>query len=86
MSQPLPQTIVVVDDSCPVCTTVKKDLAPAVKKGKVKLVRDGTKKAKEILQQVPIKYVPECVREVSPGKFERCDIEKLIASAKAGKL
>jgi hypothetical protein len=79
--------MVLTDDSCPVCRDVKETLAPAVKAGKITIVKDGSRKAKEILKSgVKIKYVPECVTEVSPGKFVKCDIEKLVKQAEEGKL
>ena len=81
-----PKTLVYSDPHCPVCKTVVKTLKPAVKAGKVQIVRDGSKKAKEILKQVKVRYVPECVTEVEPGKFVRCDIARLVKKAERGEL
>jgi len=86
MSQSTPKTLVYSDPHCPVCKTVTKTLRPAVKAGKVTIVKDGSKKAKQILEQVKIRYVPECVTEVEPGKFVRCDIAKLVRQAEKGEL
>ncbi len=70
-----------VDPGCPACAEVKKILKPQIRAGEVELVRDGSKKAKEILGQVRVKYVPECIMETSPGKFARCSIDSLVKEA-----
>jgi glutaredoxin len=82
-----PKTLVYSDPSCPVCKEVSRTLEPAVKAGKVTIVKDGSKKAKEILDSgLKIKYVPECVTEIAPGKYVRCDIESLVKKAEKGEL
>jgi glutaredoxin len=85
-TQTQPKTLVYSDPNCPVCKTVAKTLKPAVKAGKVTIVKDGSKKAKQILEQVKIRYVPECIQEGPDGKFTRCNIETLVKKAEKGEL
>jgi len=77
--------ILFVTDTCPVCNDTKAMLAPEIELGKIELVEASTPKAKDIVRQVPIKEVPECIVMVN-GKYQRCDIEKLMDDAVNGRL
>jgi hypothetical protein len=55
-------------------------LAPEIAEGKIEVVEASSEKAKDILRQVQIKEVPECIIS-RDGKYTRCDFDELMKKA-----
>ncbi len=79
------KTLLFTTETCPVCVDTKALLAPEIAAGKIEVVEASTPKAREILKQVAIKEVPECIVETN-GRFTRCNFEALVKRATEGKL
>ncbi len=73
--------ILFTTDTCPVCNSTKKMLAPEIEEGKIEVVEVTQPKARDILRDVNIKEVPECIIQVDGGKYARCDFDELMRKA-----
>ncbi len=72
------KTILLVSEACPACTEAETLLEPSIKNGEINVVEvSKDPKVDQILKQVQVTAVPECIRE-EDGKFSKCDIEELL--------